>query len=706
MRYLKLLFVFAIFMFKPAFSQLKIAGFTKTFSDTTFSKINADVEGAWLISGDSTKIYRFSDGKITECKEFSNITSLKYTSLVSKGVSSVVVGTNTDSLFLLSNGNILKLSITAGAKPLTPVELYGDVDYTCIVYNNQAFTLDYNNNFQLQFYLPTQYHGNLLYEKNNMSFGYVYDNQINISYYLNDGVNVSLNLIANDEVPLQVIPKYPYGNFYDNNAIIRTNKRIVDLNSLKTIYDKPSSAICKIQDKLYIGTDFGILQYNCVSLAIQDTLFKGENIQDIKIYNNCFFAISKNKIFGLIQYTKPDTRTDQHLDLCKTYSSNIDIDNIKIGDEIKWYRNDTLILAQNEWRLLFNTPGNYKAIISNLLWNTVDTTRVINADWYKGLPLLSIVAPDKACEETANLYVNCNGANIELYKDGEVIKTNVESYVNIPITESGTYWIVAENCNGYKVESPKKTVEFVKKPTFSVNYENGTTLCAGSTLQFNSNADFFYYNYLNNAIYSKELYVTTDVYGNPLSLSVTYGWNANAECAYSQYFEYRVVSLPYATIQQENANLTAIPAILNSEGVVVKSFDVREYQWYYNNNEIVGANTSVVPFTKGGEYKVKLVDKNGCVNYSKVNLFSTDIKYLSSTDLSIAPNPAVGPVSLTGEMVNKITKIEVYNSLSKQEFVQYKDFSSVDLSALTNGLYYLRVYANNSVFTYKISVIK
>jgi hypothetical protein len=708
MRYLKLLFVFAICLSKPAFSQYKVGSFVKTFSDTTFSKISADAEGAWIISGDSTKIYRFNNGEVTECKAFSNITSLKYTSLISKGASSVLVGTNTDSLFFLSNGNVLKLSITAGTKPLMPVKLYGDVDYTCIVYDNQVYTLDYNNNFYYQYKLPVYSNSYLLYGNSKFSIGYISDNKIYTKYNIDSETSLSLDQIANDEVPLQVIPKQPYFFHYgylDTSLIFRTNKRIYDFGSRKSLYNNPSAAICEIGYNLYMCTELGILQYDVEKGAFRDTIFKNESFQNVSVYDNSLYAVSQNKIFGLTQYTKPDITAGQQLEICRTYFSNIDLENLKIGDVINWYRNDTLIPAQNDWRLLFNTPGNYKAIISNTKFNTVDTTHVVKADWYKGLPYITISAPDKVCEGNDNLYIESNSSNIELYKDGVVIQTNIESSVNIPITESGTYWIIAENCNGYKVESPKKTVEFVKKPTFLVNYENGTTLCTGSTLQFESNADFFYY-YNFGRVDEKSYYVTTDVVNNTLSLTVVYGWNNKASCVYSQSFEYKVVSLPYATIQQDNANLTAIPAIFNSNGVVVKSFDVQQYQWYYNNNEIVGANTSVVPFTKGGEYKVKLVDKNGCVNYSKVNLFSTDIKTISISDLNIAPNPTVGPVYLTGEMVNKITKIEVYNSLSKLELVKNKDFNEVDLSALVNGLYYLKVYANNSVFTYKISVVK
>ena len=70
---------------------------------------------------------------------------------------------------------------------------------------------------------------------------------------------------------------------------------------------------------------------------------------------------------------------------------------------------------------------------------------------------------------------------------------------------------------------------------------------------------------------------------------------------YSQSFEYKVCLFTLCNNKtRTNANLTAIPAIFNSNGVVVKSFDVRDYQWYYNDNEIDGANASVVPFTKGG----------------------------------------------------------------------------------------------------------
>ena len=119
------------------------------------------------------------------------------------------------------------------------------------------------------------------------------------------------------------------------------------------------------------------------------------------------------------------------------------------------------------------------------------------------------------------------------------------------------------------------------------------------------------------------------------------------------------------------------------------------YQWYVNGNLIPGATSQLYTPIQNGIYVVKTTDSNGCVyvysagyNYSLI----TGVNGVAiKNDIAIYPNPTSGLVSI---MVNLLAyekyTVMVYDSFGKL-LVNEENTNTLDLSELSNGIYFVTV---------------
>ena len=134
------------------------------------------------------------------------------------------------------------------------------------------------------------------------------------------------------------------------------------------------------------------------------------------------------------------------------------------------------------------------------------------------------------------------------------------------------------------------------------------------------------------------------------------------------------------------------------------------YQWFYNGNIINGATNYYCIAQASGDYNVVATDANGCeveaVIFSVVA--GNSQLAMDSWQLAIFPNPVMKELKINNEKLKIKTAIEisVYNLLGEKLISAWPEATetSIDVSFLTKGIYYLELTADSK--TYRAKFVK
>lgn len=161
-------------------------------------------------------------------------------------------------------------------------------------------------------------------------------------------------------------------------------------------------------------------------------------------------------------------------------------------------------------------------------------------------------------------------------------------------------------------------------------------------------------------------------------------WQINAGGGVAQ-------SSRYSKCYVEN-EAPAIPTI-SKTGTVLTSSSASSYQWFRNGVKIEGATQQNYTPNTSGIYLVKTTDAKACIyQYSlgtKVDVVAAleDLKALRN-NVQVLPNPSSGVFQLTG-LEQTPFQVSVCDMAGKVLW-QGQNASTLDLSALGNGIYLLR----------------
>jgi hypothetical protein len=191
------------------------------------------------------------------------------------------------------------------------------------------------------------------------------------------------------------------------------------------------------------------------------------------------------------------------------------------------------------------------------------------------------------------------------------------------------------------------------------------------------------YTYNNQVITVNFNPALSDVRGVMINTTSSNSWIA--------WYEIEVFANPY------------IPTIIK-DGYVLTSSSATNNQWYLNGSPIPDANFQSYTASASGSYQVGISYGNDCESMSEIlNItdFTSAINKNSKKDIRIYPNPAKDIVIIEG--VSK-AKIEVFNL--QGQAVKHMNVSesknSLDISALTNGLYSIKITTAEGTFVKKL----
>lgn len=135
--------------------------------------------------------------------------------------------------------------------------------------------------------------------------------------------------------------------------------------------------------------------------------------------------------------------------------------------------------------------------------------------------------------------------------------------------------------------------------------------------------------------------------------------------------------------------------------------NVRNYEWFYNNNVIPNATSRQFIATESGVYYVRITDDNGCRSFSALynhRLVSTEEEVLNQT-LKIYPNPtsAIVTIESTKEKIKEIKLYEMGGKYLKIHIENYQNQKfGLDLSALPVGVYLAEIQTEKGAVWRKI----
>ena len=122
------------------------------------------------------------------------------------------------------------------------------------------------------------------------------------------------------------------------------------------------------------------------------------------------------------------------------------------------------------------------------------------------------------------------------------------------------------------------------------------------------------------------------------------------------------------------------------------------YQWYKNGVAISGANSATYYETTSGYYTVVVTDINGCTDTSGGYTIGTGGgggtgvgSVANGGNIRIFPNPATSALTIDAPMKVNVSLL----SVDGKTLISQKDATTIDISALPNGMYLIMIYDEN-----------
>jgi len=254
----------------------------------------------------------------------------------------------------------------------------------------------------------------------------------------------------------------------------------------------------------------------------------------------------------------------------------------------------------------------------------------------------------------------------------------------------------SKNVSGTIPQAFRYTNCYVNGPPAAAASAAQASICLGASVQLNAPIGTgFTYNWSSNPPgFSSTLQNPIATPTVPTTYSVTV---SSGSCSSSDSVAVGVNPLPAAPV-------------ISLDGSAMVSTAALSYQWYYENNIISGeTNQSYTP-SQDGNYQVQIVDTNGCnsalstsyyYTVSGINNLHTGIRP------GISPNPTNGLVTLNG-LADYQDNYEVLVVDARGKIiVREKSATSIDLSALENGIYIVSISSARSlVLNKRIVLIK
>jgi PKD repeat protein len=137
-------------------------------------------------------------------------------------------------------------------------------------------------------------------------------------------------------------------------------------------------------------------------------------------------------------------------------------------------------------------------------------------------------------------------------------------------------------------------------------------------------------------------------------------------------------------------------------------------QWFFNGVAIPGANQANLLYGDTGVYTLTVTTANGCINSSSLNVTTPSGVYQinNNQSFSIYPNPVKNTLNIRNQNATNIIVNIAITDLSGAVVYQENQVNlnntpvSIDISTMSNGVYFVSIFNNQIKQQQKIVVIK
>ena len=362
-------------------------------------------------------------------------------------------------------------------------------------------------------------------------------------------------------------------------------------------------------------------------------------------------------------------------------------------------------LSSGSYKLLSNT---FTVATSGLYYIAIKATSTSGGAQYLSLDDLSITIPcDANSPNSPTLTLSAGSINACSGQPLNLMASGADTYTwNTGVTGSGitdipttpgamNYEVMGTNLLTGCTSTVSQVVNVVPTP-ITLIYASQATVCSGQQVVLTAfGADSYAWSIGGN---STMITVTP-------SVGTTYnvvGTNTNG-CSSSASQQITVNQLPSVNASSSNpADACKDDLLTLSAGGAVT------YQWVASNGAILQGNTINTTLSSNTAFTVTGTDSHGCSNKASftqnINLCTSISKYTSGLgDLKIYPNPTNGEFTIHLNNSNSKT-IEVTDLTGRiiLSSTSIDDKINVNINALSNGIYYVKIKSNNTFEVVKV----
>ena len=345
------------------------------------------------------------------------------------------------------------------------------------------------------------------------------------------------------------------------------------------------------------------------------------------------------------------------------------------GYTYKWFAGTTAIPGATNTRFVARTAGSYSVEITNGSGCIAVSAPEIVA--VNPLPTVVITpsGPTAFCPggNVTLTATTTTGVIFQWYRLGTLISGAVSSSYIADTTSA--YMVKVKDLFGCQSYSPFFVTTVVPKP---VILQNDTTFCGGNSIPLKLNVSG-----ITGLIYDWQ-------YNNVSIKGAIYDtYLAGAAGSYScSVFVTGSCTMKSDTVQV-NVLPVKVPVISITNGTYSTTKGYASYQWYLNTTAISGATTTTWKPRMNGNYRVRVIDTNGCVTYSIAYVMATvGFSNLNTTELAIYPNPASSFVHVESSEHLKV----VLTGIDGRTISEHTVARDIDISTLPNGVYIIMLY--------------
>ncbi len=334
---------------------------------------------------------------------------------------------------------------------------------------------------------------------------------------------------------------------------------------------------------------------------------------------------------------------------------------------------------------IIGSIGNNSVIVTDI--NGCESTASIIVNQYNvTIPTISGNVPNNLCPGT-NILVNSSPAISYLWSDSLTSQTRI-------ITNTGCYTVTATDINGCTASSSPFCVNYLPGvPTPNI-VSTDSALCLGETSIVSCNTcpvggiNYLWSNSINSA---------TQTISNAICLNLTIS-DINGCAATSNSY--------CITSSQTPAN--PVISYDNNSGTLTANVVADNYMWFADGLLTQFSTQSIQPINNA-IYSVLLSNNNGCIsdtsagfNYLFTGLTNQDIL----EGFNIYPNPVRDIVTLDIKNSNNVF-IQIFDVSGKDVYLNQISnqghfiHENLDLSSLSDGVYFLKINYNNKVKSLK-----